>query len=265
MDLALLGGMIIAVFSIIANVLWDGNSFAVLWGASSMFIVVLGSIGCAVATASLETNKAIGKAFKEGLQPPDFNVDGMVTVIGQLADIARREGVLALESKIATLDDPFLAQGAQMIIDGMDSERVEETLYIRMETAKNRRKEMISWFENWSGFLPSFGMIGTVVGLVNMLQNLSDPSQLGAGMAVALLTTLYGVLLANIIANPYAAKLTSIMDEEQTAMKITLDGVLSIQAGMSPQMLVERLESYLSPDLQIGYADRMAEAAPLVA
>lgn len=265
MDLALLGGMLIAVFSIIANVLWDGNSFTVLWGASSMFIVVLGSIGCAMASSSMDTNKSLGKAFKEGIQPPDFNLDGMVTTIGQLADIARREGVLALESKIATLEDKFLAQGAQMIIDGMDSERVEETMYIRMDTAKNRRKAMIAWFEAWSGFLPSFGMIGTVVSLVNMLQNLSDPSQLGAGMAVALLTTLYGVLLANIIANPYAAKLTSIMDDEQTAMKVTLDGVLSIQAGMSPQMLVERLESYLEPEFQIGYSDRMAEATPLVA
>lgn len=261
MDIALIGGLVLSLLSIVVSTLLDGNSFGPLIGPSSFVLVFFGAMGAGVTGLDKEDLSRIPKTAIKALKGATFENSQTVTMMAQLADVARREGVLALESRLDGIEDEFLRKGAQLILDGVDSEKVEEAMLIHMEAMEARHKKMIGFYEGVGGYLPTFGMIGTVIGLINMLGNLSDPSQLGAGMAVALLTTLYGVMFANMVFMPIAGKLKSLMEQEQASMKVVLDGVLSIQAGMSPQMLVERLESYLQPAEQQGYSDRMAAAA----
>ena len=261
MDMALIGGLVLSFLANIVSTLIDGNSFGPLIGPSSFVLVFFGALGAGMTGLNKEDLGRIPKTAIKAIKGATFENSGTVTMMAQLADVARREGVLALESRLDGIEDAFLRKGAQLILDGVDSEKVEEAMSIQMESTLSRHKLMIAFYEAVGGYLPTFGMIGTVIGLINMLGNLSDPSQLGAGMAVALLTTLYGVMFANLAFMPIAGKLKLLMEQEQTAMKVVLDGVLSIQAGMSPQMLVERLESYLPPAEQQGYSDRMAAAA----
>jgi chemotaxis protein MotA len=261
MDIALIAGLLLAFLSIIVSTLMDGNSFGPLIGPSSFVLVFFGAIGSAMTMLDKSEFGRIHASVLKAVRGAVFDNSATVTMMAQLADVARREGVLALESRLDDIDDEFLRKGTQLILDGVDSDRVEETLVIQMDATEARHREMISFHETVSGYLPTFGMIGTVIGLINMLGNLSDPSQLGAGMAVALLTTLYGVLFANVLFMPVASKLKRLMECELAAMRVVLDGVLSIQAGMSPQMLVERLECYLPPAQQQGYSERMAQAA----
>ena len=258
MDIALLGGLGLSMLAIILSTLIDGNSFGPLIGPSSFVLVFFGAIGAAMSGLEKADLAKIPKTMIKALKGEQYESSATVTTIAQLADTARREGVLALESKLEEIADPFLKKGAQLILDGVDSDRVQETLEIHMEAIEKRHKLMIAFHEAVGGYLPTFGMIGTVIGLINMLGNLSDPSQLGAGMSVALLTTLYGVMFANLLFMPIAGKLKLLNDLEMSSMQVVLDGVLSIQAGMSPQMLVERLECYLPPEEQKGYSERMA-------
>jgi chemotaxis protein MotA len=261
MDIALIGGLVLAFLSIIVSTLIDGNSFGPLIGPSSFVLVFFGAMGSGMTSIDKSDFGRVPASFLRAVKGAVFDSSGAVTTMAQLADVARREGMLALESRLEGIDDTFLRKGTQLILDGIDSERVEETLLIQMEAVANRHKQMISFFETVGGYLPTFGMIGTVIGLINMLGNLSDPSQLGKGMAVALLTTLYGVMFANLVFMPVAGKLKKLSEAEQASMQVVLDGVLSIQAGMSPQMLVERLECYLPAAEQTGYSERMAKAA----
>lgn len=259
MDIALLGGLVIAFLSIIVSTLMDGNSFGPLIGPSSFVLVFFGAMGSGMTSLAKSDLGRIHASILKAFKGATFDNSATVTMMARLADVARREGVLALEARLEEIEDDFLRKGTQLILDGVDSDRVEATLGIQMEAVETRHRRMIGFHETVGGYLPTFGMIGTVIGLINMLGNLSDPSQLGAGMAVALLTTLYGVIFANLVFLPMAGKLRLLMDGEQAAMQVVLDGILSIQAGMSPQMLVERLESYLPPEEQVGWSERMAQ------
>ena len=146
--------------------------------------------------------------------------------------------------------------GLQQIVDGADGDVVRDTLEIELSALDERHQPVIAFIKTMGGYAPTMGMIGTVVGLINMLGNLSDPSQLGLGMSVALLTTLYGVIFANLVFLPIAAKLARLHDLEVLYKEVVMDGILAVQAGASPRALVERLESYLVPSERIGHQER---------
>jgi chemotaxis protein MotA len=261
MDVTLVGGLLLALLSIVVSTVMDGNSFGPLIGPSSFVLVFFGALGSGLTGIDKADIGRIPASILKAMRGASFDNSSTVTMIARLADVARREGMLALESRLEEIDDEFLRKGTQLILDGVDSDRVEATMAIHMDAVQARHKAMIGFHEAVGGYCPTFGMIGTVIGLINMLGNLADPSQLGAGMAVALLTTLYGVILANMFFIPMAGKLKKLADDEQRSMEVVLDGILSIQSGMSPQMLVERLESYLPRTEQRGWSERMAEAA----
>ena len=194
--------------------------------------------------------------------PPD--ADAAVTTLARLADVARRKGMLALEAELERVDDAAIRDGVQLLVDGLDAEQVRERVEIDIAAVEERHLLGIGFFKTLGGYSPTFGMLGTVIGLINMLQNLTDPAQLGIGMALALLTTFYGVLFANLLWLPLANRLTRLNELELGVRDVILDGLLSIQEGMSPRLLVERLETYLAPTQRIGYRARsegMVEAA----
>jgi chemotaxis protein MotA len=265
-DPLFLGGLVLSLVAMIVATLIDGNSFAPLVGPSSFVLVFFGAIG---ASLMAHRTKELQRLVKAGLYafkgtPPDPSV--AVTHLAGLADVARREGMLALEAKLGEVDDAFLRNGLQFVVDGLDADQVRELLEIDIGAIEERHQLGIGFFKSLGGYAPTFGMMGTVVGLINMLGNLSDPSQLGIGMSLALLTTLYGVMFANLVFLPIANKLEHLNSLELAARDVAVDGITAIQAGLSPRMLVERLETYLPPAHRIGHTARLAgEIAPATA
>lgn len=260
MSLTFLGGLALALLAIVASMVMDGNDFTVLIGPSSAVLVLFGTVGASSVGYSpgelLAMPKAVLKALKGS--PPDN--DATITRLVSFAATARKEGVLALERRLDEVDDHFQRAGLQLIVDGVDPDQVRQFLEIEIAASDERHQVAISYFKTMAGYAPTMGMVGTVIGLVNMLANLNDPSQLGKGMSLALLTTLYGVLFANLAFAPVAEKLTRANSAELSALDLALDGILAVQAGASPRMLSERLETYLAPAQRQGYERRIAEA-----
>lgn len=258
MDPMMLGGLLLAVIAIVAATLIDGNAFGPLIGPSSFVLVVFGTIGAAAMAyrkADLARVPGVVRTAFTG-SPPDLGA--AVTRLATLAETARREGMLALENKLPNVDDPAIRDGLQLLVDGSDADQVRDLIQIDVAAVDERHRLGIAFFKSLGGYSPTFGMIGTIVGLINMLQNLTDPTQLGIGMALALLTTLYGVLFANLVWLPTAARLERLNELELAGRDLVLDGVLCIQAGLSPRLLVERLETYLPPGERVGHKARLA-------
>lgn len=260
----LAGGAALAFGSILLSMLLDGNAIGPLIGPSSFVIVFFGAIGAAL--MSIQTTD-VGRVVASALyafrgSPADKGV--VIDVLSPLADVARREGMLALEGRLGEIEDDFVRTGIQQLVDGADAEQIADVLQIDIAAMDERHRFGIGFWKAVGGFAPTFGMVGTVIGLVNMLGNLSDPQQLGRGMSVALLTTLYGVLLSNVVFLPISSRLDALNQTELSARDVALDGILSIQAGVSSRVLEERLRTYLGPagrEAPEVAADDTAEAA----
>jgi chemotaxis protein MotA len=163
------------------------------------------------------------------------------------ANLARREGLLALESKLEEANDPFLQKGVQLVIDGFAAETVKDILELEAEIEKQRHAVGKRMLEQFGTFAPAFGMVETLIGLVQMLSNLSDPSKIGAGMAGALVGTFYGAFLANLVFLPMAGKLDIRAKEEYQRRELVIEGIAAIQSGEKPQLIKERLKGFLAP------------------
>lgn len=260
MDPLFIGGAVLALLGIVVATIMDGNSFAPLIGPSSFILVFLGAVGAGLMAYRKSEVAGIPKSALKAIKGQALNVQETITQLAQLAEVARRDGMLALEAKLDGIEDRFLRTGVQLLVDGVDEEVLKDTLEIETAALDERHGTAIGFFRSLAGYAPTFGMVGTVIGLINMLGNLSDPSQLGLGMALALLTTLYGVMMANLIFNPLAERLQRMNDLELAAMDVALDGIMTIRRGASPRGVIERLESYLAPSERVGVADRLAAA-----
>jgi chemotaxis protein MotA len=191
----------------------------------------------------LEVSKILSNAFKK----KDSNTLGLIEVIVELADKARKEGLLALEDAAYKLDDLFLQKGVLLVVDGTDPELVRSILETELAFLEERHKNGQNIFETMGALAPAFGMIGTLIGLIQMLKVLDDPSAIGPGMALALITTFYGALLANLIFIPIAGKLKVRSGEELLSKEVMIEGMLSIQAGENPRIIKEKLLAFLPP------------------
>ncbi len=261
MDPLFLGGLLVSLIAIVVSTLMDGNSLGPLVGPSSAMLVVFGAIGASIMAYRTSELSSLPKSAMSAIKADVPDVAETITSLARLADTARRDGMLALEAKMEALEDRYITLGIQLLVDGADEEVVRETLEIELAATDDRHRNAIGFFKTLAGYSPTFGMVGTVIGLINMLGNLSDPSQLGKGMAMALLTTLYGVLFANLVYAPIANRLERLNTIELAAMEVTLDGILTIRRGASPRALIERLESYLPPSERLGATERLNTAA----
>jgi len=254
-------GVFLAILAIVASTVMDGNSFGALIGPSSAVLVSVGTIGVTMAGYQiadvLRAPKAAIVAFTSKVEGSSELVSKMV----ECSEIARKEGVLALEPKLEEIDDEFLTMGLQQVVDGLDADAVKDVLEIEMTGLDERHRAMFGFYKAAGGYAPTMGMVGTVIGLINMLGNLSDPAQLGLGLSVALLTTLYGVLFANLLFMPISLKLQRLHEAEMATKEMVLDGVLAIQAGAGPRMLAERLRSFLPPTEREGVGERKGAGA----
>ena len=191
---------------------------------------------------------------------PSFDIKGIIAKIIDLSNVARKDGLLSLEEAANELDDAFMKKGILLIVDGTDPDLVRGILETEMVACEDRHKENIQFWDDLGGMGPAWGMIGTLIGLINMLNDLSDINAVGPNMAVALITTLYGSMLANWICAPVSAKLKSNNGNEMMVKNIMIEGLLSIQAGENPRVIEEKLKSFLAPAERTVSSDEGGEA-----
>lgn len=263
MNPVVIGGLVVSLLGIVAATVMDGNSFGPLVGPSSIVLVLMGAIGASLMGYRLDELARIPTAMLKVVDGSKPDLPRSIAQLAEMADVARREGMLALESRLDRIEDAFAQRGLQLIVDGLDADEIRDRLEIDIAAVDERHRLAIDFFKTMGKYAPTFGMIGTVIGLINMLGNLTSPEQLGSGMSVALLTTLYGVMFANLIFLPIATRLERLNESELASRDVVLDGVLSLQRGMAPRGLVERLETYLAPDERRGYQSRPAGDAGL--
>lgn len=213
----------------------------------SVMIVFGGTIGVLMVGFKMETLKGIGKFYGIAIKPPQINLAETIKKIVDYSTKARRDGILALESDVNNEPNAFLKKGLSMAVDGNEPDAIRALLEIDMDQMNARHGANIKIFEQMGGFSGAMGMIGTLIGLVAMLMNMSDPSAIGPSMAVALLTTLYGAMIGNILGSPVANILSIRNDGELLERQVILEGIMSIQAGDNPRTLESKLLSYLPP------------------
>ena len=249
MDIAsLLGiilGLVMLVYGIIDNAGLTG--FISYLNLPSAIITFGGSFAATLASYSLQDFIAGIKSFMLVFKVPALNTADMIKKIIELSNIARKEGLLSLEEAATDLDEPFLKKGILLIVDGTDPELVRAIMETELVSIEGRHKNLINFWETLGTMGPAWGMIGTLVGLVNMLNNMEDPSGIGPSMAVALITTLYGSVLANWLCAPVANKLKADNASEMMQKEVMIEGLLSIQAGENPRVIEEKLKSFLAP------------------
>ncbi len=229
-------------FALIFAAIFLGGNWLTFVDIPSILIVVGGTIAALLVAYSLDELKIAVPCLQNLLKfsPPDLQQ--YVQLFSELSRTARREGLLALDRRLGELDDDFIRFGLEMAVDGIEEQEIAEMLQARM-TEELRPQQLFAKIMNSAGtFAPSFGMIGTLIGLVQMMQNLTDPTQIGAGMAVAMLTTLYGAILANLVFLPLANKAKVQLAQLQKAREVTYVGILSIVRGDSPSMIEKRLQ-----------------------
>lgn len=213
----------------------------------SMIITFGGSFFAVLMGSTLKDYIGGLKSFTLIFKAPDLDAKSMIQKIIDLSNIARKEGLLSLEEAAGNLDDDFMKKGILLIVDGTDPDLVRGIMETELISIEDRHKKNISFWENLGAMGPAWGMIGTLIGLVNMLYEMDDPSAIGPSMAVALITTMYGSLLANWICTPVASKLKTNNVGEIMMKEIMIEGLLSIQAGENPRVIEEKLKSFLSP------------------
>lgn len=255
MDIATIVGLIMG--SVLLAWASIGNSKASLFiDYPSVAIVFGGAIASVLISFPIQAVgnllRTVRNAFFARSQSPAKVIADMVSY----AEVARRDGILSLENMTKDIDDEFIVKGIQMAVDGIDPELIEQIMNSELECLADRHASSKSLVDAICKYAPAYGMIGTLIGLVQMLANMSDPSMIGPGMAVAILTTLYGAIIANLFAGPLADKLAKRSSEELLLKTIVIKGVMSIQSGDNPRIVEQKLKTFLPPRLRRQFEKR---------
>ncbi len=250
MDIATLGGLVAGIGLIAWGILANGLGMGPYINAPSIIIVVGGTFAAHFIAYPLSKALGIGGVISRTISNSLDDTATIIAKILELANTARREGLLALEEGVADISDEFLKKGVGLIVDGTDPELIKSILETEMSYISDRHTESRGMLDNLGAMAPAFGMVGTLIGLVAMLQQLDDPSTIGPSMAVALLTTFYGSVLANLFFIPMSKKLEVRNSEEVIVKEIMIEGLLSIQAGENPRIIEEKLKAFLSPKIR---------------
>jgi chemotaxis protein MotA len=258
MDIASFIGMISGIIFIVVSILISG-SLSQYIDLPSVMITVGGTIASTLISHPLKEVINSFKVMKFVFFNKPINNNEVIGQIVSLANTARKDGLLALEDIAGSLEDTFLKKGILLVVDGTDPDLIRNIMETEMDFLEARHKKNQAVFDSFSTFAPAFGMIGTLIGLINMLKELDDPSKVGPGMAVALITTFYGALLAYLVFMPMSRKLAHLTKEEILQKELILEGVLSIQSGENPRIIEEKLKAFLSPKTREIYDSRNKE------
>jgi chemotaxis protein MotA len=216
----------------------------------SFALVVLGSYFAVMVANKWSTSLGVFSGIKRTFSVPTFNESAIIQKLVAFSEKARREGLLALEDELEDLEDEFMKKGLRLVVDGTDAAIIRDLLELELTQMQARHTILQAMLMTWAGAAPAFGMMGTVVGLVNMLSNLEDKSSIGPNMAMALITTLYGSLIANVTVAPWSTKLKAHSTTEASVKEMVIEGVLSIQAGDNTRILAMKLMAYLEPSVR---------------
>lgn len=246
MDITTIIGIVLG-FALLLIAMVMGGSFGAYVDVPSLVIVIGGCIAALLTAFPLASLLGLPKVAQKVIKGAKTDPNSLIEQLVGFAEIARRDGILALEGMTAEMKDDLLIVGIKMAVDGTDPELIEQILEADVENMMTRHGVGKSMFDAAGRYAPAFGMIGTLIGLVAMLANMSDPSAIGAGMAAALLTTMYGAVVANVLFLPLADKLALRSEEEVLIKSIIVKGVMSIQSGDNPRVVEQKLKTFLPP------------------
>ena len=262
MDLMSILGWIAGIVVILFGIVFDKESFIVLdnlksfWDPASIAVVLLGLISALMVSFPLKNFTKIPKHLKIVLFPTKYNPKDYVDQIVELAKEARINGLLSLESKLEETKDTFLKNSMMLVVDAVEPEKVKLLLETELDYLDERHAQDRAFYDKASAYAPAFGMIGTLMGLINLLKNLDDPDLIAPAMALALVTTFYGTILSNLIFTPISNKLKIRHQEEYLCKMIVAEGVESIQAGDNPRFIEEKLTQLIPSTLSGGKGEK---------
>ena len=240
-------GILISIVGIAMGATMEGTNVMVVINVPAILIVLVGTLGATIAACGLESHIKLPTLYKKALLPDDLDLVGRVKELVGYADQARRDGLLALDEAVKGIADPYTRKGVQLVVDGTDPDLVAAVLDAENEAMRKRHTAGRAPFMQAGALAPTMGIIGTVFGLVNVMNNLNQPSTLGPLIAAAFLATLIGVGSANVFFLPMANRLKELSEAEMHFREMTLEGVLAIQAGDNPRVVAEKLMAYVPP------------------
>lgn len=247
MDLATIIGLVVGVTAIAFSASRDMQAFISL---ASMFVTIGGTIASLLVASPVRDLRRIVGVLRIVFKRPTYSAHELIVRIVKYAEIARRDGILALENVTSDIKDEFLVKGLQLAVDGTDPELIEQILSSEISAIEERHSNAKKIFEVLGKYAPAWGLIGTVMGLILLLKKLDDPSAIGPAMALALVTTFYGAVMANFVFLPIADKLAKIDGAEKLQKEIILRGVISIQSGDNPRIVEQKLRVFLPPAMR---------------
>jgi chemotaxis protein MotA len=247
MDIATIGGLLVALGSLIGFAYLEGSHMGALFNVPSLILIIGGSLGVSLMSFSISTSIGIAKITKNAFFEKKMDLNKVIEQFVRFSEKARKEGILALESELENIEDPFLKKGIQLVTDGVDIQLTEEILEHDLHFVEERHHVGESFFSTMGGYSPTLGIIGTILGLVNALGRLDNPAEMGHAIASAFIATLYGVAFANVVFLPIGAKLKIRSQEEVLVRQAIIAGILSITAGDNPRITQEKLKVFLSP------------------
>jgi len=253
MDLATLLGVILGIGFLLYGMLNGGGSLGSFWSLSSMAVTFGGGIASTILSFTMDDIKKVGKLLPKIFIKKDESPYQTIQMLVEMSQKARREGLLALESGQENLKDDYLKKALELVVDGVEPEIIRDSMQLELDNMAVRHGKGIAFFKTLVAEFPSWGMIGTMLGLINLLKSLDDPSKIGAAMSLALVTTFYGSVLANWICAPIATKLQQSSEEEIRIKEMMIEGVLSIQSGENPRIMEHKLKTFLSPEQREAY------------
>lgn len=247
--IGILLGLFMIVFGIFSSS-GEMRSFLAFIQLASIFIVFGGVFAAIMINFNTDQVKLMGKVVKESFTKNNYNLEELISLFEKLSERARREGLLSLENELEEVKDRFIRKGILLAIDGIEPEVIQDIMNAEIIAMEERHEKGRRILEKAGEYAPAWGMIGTLIGLILMLNDLNDPTTLGPQMAVALLTTFYGSVMANLIFLPMAGKLESKTEEEVFIKQIVIEGVIGVQSGQNPRILKEKLTAFLSDDMR---------------
>ena len=254
MDLATIIGLVLGFGGVFGGMMMEGGSPAALISPSSMLIVIIGTIGVGFVAFPLTRMIGMAGVLKNAFFEKKHDGRHMADQLVSMSEQSRREGLLSLEGQAQSVADPFIKKGLMLMIDGADPERLRAIMEIEIAAREERHEGGIAVLEALGGFAPTLGIMGTVLGLINVLSNLSNTAGLGEKIAGAFIATFYGVSTANLIYLPLASKLKTRMKHESHLAEMALTGILAIQAGDNPRIVRDKLDGFLAPKERSGGA-----------
>lgn len=253
MDITSIIGVLLAFGLILAAILTaEGSKLSAFIDYPSAMVVIGGAIAATMIAFPLKSILTAPMVFKKVFFNSQESISDLIEQLVSLAETARRDGLLALEARLEEIENTFIILGIQMAVDGTRPEVIEDIMRTELDAVATRHRDGKSMLDQLGRFAPAFGMIGTLMGLIIMLGNMDDPSSIGSGMAVALITTLYGAIISNVIFLPFSEKLGFLNKQELLIMEITIRGIQGIQSGENPRMIEQKLSTFLPPSLKGG-------------